>query len=315
MAGGSRCGGAPAAECDGPARGPVRASVCGHIIHLPLRKKRALPVVILAAGIAFSLYAVREVFVYRPCVRLDGRTVQVEAQVIETYTNGAVDLRVLEGCEIPKGVGLILFLGDQAEHPDLYERVSGRLTVRAEDLSDLRNLGYKAGGFYLTAVPEEYGGAALRYEAMDPPWTAPFQRAGRLAQGVLMTYLPDDRGGLASLITVGRGIAVGGGAGRVRFVGRVAPHRRFRPAYGDPVPGGAVSAQKAADSALPGGALDHGRRVRLYGAGWIPRFGGAGGGSVSRGAARFLCEAAVGQPEFHRARPDPAAGRGSLCRV
>lgn len=41
----------------------------------PLRKKRALPVVILAAGIAFSLYAVREVFVYRPCVRLDGRTV------------------------------------------------------------------------------------------------------------------------------------------------------------------------------------------------------------------------------------------------
>ena len=79
------------------------------------------------------------------------------------------------------------------------------------------------------------------------------------------------------------GIAVGGGAGRVRFVGRVAPHRRFRPAYGDPVPGGAVSAQKAADSALPGGALDHGRRVRLYGAGWIPRFGGAGGGSVSRG--------------------------------
>ena len=171
----------------------------------PLRKKRALPVVILAAGIAFSLYAVREVFVYRPCVRLDGRTVQVEAQVIETYTNGAVDLRVLEGCEIPKGVGLILFLGDQAEHPDLYERVSGRLTVRAEDLSDLRNLGYKAGGFYLTAVPEEYGGAALRYEAMAPPWTAPFQRAGRLAQGVLMTYLPDDRGGLASLITVGRG--------------------------------------------------------------------------------------------------------------
>ena len=31
--------------------------------------------------------------------------------MIETYTNGAVDLRVLEGCEIPKGVGLILFFG------------------------------------------------------------------------------------------------------------------------------------------------------------------------------------------------------------
>lgn len=60
--------------------------------------------------------------------------------------------------------------------------MSGRLTVMAEDLSDLRNLGYKAGGFYLTAFPEEYGGAALHYEAMEPPWTAVFQDAGRRAR-------------------------------------------------------------------------------------------------------------------------------------
>lgn len=171
----------------------------------PLRRKRALPVVILAAGIAFSLYAAKEIRIYRPAARLDGRTVQVEAQVIETYTNGAFDLQVVGECDIPKGVGLILYLGDQAEYPDLYDRVSGRLTLKAKDLSRLRNLGYKAGGFYLTAVPEEYGGAALRYEAMEPPWTAPFQKAGRLAHGILMSYLPDERGELASLISVGRG--------------------------------------------------------------------------------------------------------------
>ena len=73
--------------------------------------------------------------------------------------------------------------------------MSGRLTVRAEDLSDLRNLGYKAGGFYLTAVPEEYGAppcAMRRWTRHGPPR---FNGRSRLAQGVLMTYLPDDRGG------------------------------------------------------------------------------------------------------------------------
>ena len=111
-----------------------------------LRKKRALPVVFLAAGIACSLYAVREVLVYRPAARLDGRTVQVEAQAIRIASNGVVDLQVVEEGEIPKGVKLILFLDDQSEFPDLYDRVSGRLTVYAEDLSNPRNLGYKAGG-------------------------------------------------------------------------------------------------------------------------------------------------------------------------
>lgn len=170
-----------------------------------LRKKRALPVVFLAAGIAFSLYAVREVFVYRPAVRQDRHTVYVEAQAIKVYSDGVVDLQVVEDGAIPKGVKIILYPGDQAEYPDLYDRVSGRLTVYAEDLSNPRNLGYKAGGFYLIAFPEDYTGASLRYEPMAPPWTAPFEKLGRQARAVLLTYLPGDRGELASLISVGQG--------------------------------------------------------------------------------------------------------------
>ncbi len=170
-----------------------------------LRRKWAFPVVFLAAGIAFSLYAAREILVYRPAVRWSGQAVQVEAQVVEMDESGAVDLRVVEDGALPRGTGITLYLGDQAEYPDLYDRVSGRLTVMAEDLSDLRNLGYKAGGFYLTAFPEEYGGAALHYEAMEPPWTAVFQDAGRRARDLILTHLPDDRGELASLISVGRG--------------------------------------------------------------------------------------------------------------
>lgn len=170
----------------------------------PLRRKRAFPVVFLAAGIAFSLYAAREIWVYRPAVRWSGQTIPVEAQVVETG-NGTIALRVTEEGALPKGTGITLYLGDQSEYPDLYDRVSGRLTVMADDPPSVRNLGYKAGGFYLTAFPEEYAGAALHYEAMEPPWTAVFEKAGRQARDILLAHLPGDRGELASLISVGRG--------------------------------------------------------------------------------------------------------------
>lgn len=142
----------------------------------------------------------------------------------------------------------------------------------------------------------------------------PFEKLGRQARAVLLTYLPGDRGELASLISVGRGGLSGNTLTAFRLSGVAHLIAVSGLHMGILSPGRAVPTQKDAGSGARGGALTW-PGVRVYSARGIPRLCGAGGGAVPRGPARLLHQAAGGQPQLHRPRADPAARRRSLCRV
>ncbi len=175
-----------------------------------LRRQRVLWAALLAAVAAFGVYAGTEILCYRPLVGLDGRTVYLEARVMDREADTV--LLEVTGGEAPKGSRIALYENPETELPDMYSLVAGDFVLTAKDAQGLDRLVMKASGVSMMAWCPEYGSQSYIETPGKATWNAVFSNMRQRFYHTLTAYLPGDRGELAAGICLGEDEGLSGPA-------------------------------------------------------------------------------------------------------
>lgn len=175
-----------------------------------LRNNRQAMTVLFAAMAAFSMYAAKELLVWRPLQKWDGCNVSLKVQTVDfvqkTQAGQYVTVDVLDGA-LPKGTRLTLWIHGEELYPTPYDILQGSFTLSTPtDSRDGQLRGYsKSRGTYLNAQSEEYAEGGI---TLTEPSSRPFMyKILELQRAVRLTVLSQP--GMSDVSGLMSGIAFG----------------------------------------------------------------------------------------------------------
>lgn len=127
-----------------------------------LRQQEGVMAALLAAGVAFSLFVSWEYRTVQPLTRMDGETLSLtlwmEEEVSESENAVCYFARVREGA-LPNDTRVAIWVSNNADAPQLYERVTTTVLLQATDQ-------WRADNVFLSAWAEDY----TTHASDERPW-------------------------------------------------------------------------------------------------------------------------------------------------